>query len=77
MTSHNPIEQKRMTATSGRTKMATKTKTGLAAIVFTIVSFLFIIISFSTPCWLETDGKIEDPKFIRIGKIFLELITVN
>lgn len=48
-------------------KMATKTKTGLCAITITILSFLFVIIAFCTPCWLVTDGELEDPKFIRIG----------
>lgn len=53
--------------------MATKTKTGLCAISLTIVAFLFVIISFCTPCWLETDGEVEDPKFIRIGTFSLNL----
>lgn len=47
--------------------MAIKTKTGLAAISLTTIGFLFILIGFCTPNWLETDGLIADPKFIRIG----------
>lgn len=31
-------------------------------------AFLFIIIAFSTSSWLATDGDLENPKFIRIGK---------
>lgn len=44
-----------------------KTKTGVCAIVVTIAAFLFILIAFCTPYWLVNDGKIKDPKFIRIG----------
>ncbi|KAF2901380.1 hypothetical protein ILUMI_04808 [Ignelater luminosus] len=47
--------------------MATKTKTGLSAIVLTVTGFIFVLIAFCTPCWLETDGKIANPQFIRIG----------
>lgn len=37
---------------------------------FMIGAFLFIIIAFSTPAWLETDGEMIDPKskFLKIGK---------
>ncbi|XP_046988536.1 uncharacterized protein LOC124594220 [Schistocerca americana] len=44
-----------------------KTKTGKTAVAFSILAFLFIFISFVTPYWLETDGKLQNPKFIRIG----------
>jgi len=45
-------------------KISVVVKIALAAIVF---AFLFIIIAFSTPAWLETDGELPNPKFIRIG----------
>nr|CAD7197498.1 unnamed protein product [Timema douglasi]CAD7259452.1 unnamed protein product [Timema shepardi]CAD7410807.1 unnamed protein product [Timema cristinae]CAD7574218.1 unnamed protein product [Timema californicum]CAD7597266.1 unnamed protein product [Timema genevievae] len=44
-----------------------KSKTGLTATAFTILAFLFVFIAFVTPYWLETDGRLERPKFIRIG----------
>lgn len=47
--------------------MAVKTKTGICAVTTTVVGFLFILIAFCTPCWLENDGKIPNPQFIRIG----------
>ncbi|GLH05494.1 hypothetical protein R5R35_001529 [Gryllus longicercus] len=47
--------------------MGSKTKTGLAATYLTVLAFLLIFVAFVTPCWLETDGKIPNPKFIRIG----------
>ncbi len=33
-------------------------------------AFLFIIIAFSTPYWLETDYELIDPKFLKIGTYF-------
>ncbi|XP_067014267.1 uncharacterized protein kune [Anabrus simplex] len=47
--------------------MGSKSKTGLTATYSTVLAFLFIFIAFVTPYWLETDGKLKDPKFIRIG----------
>ncbi|XP_063223878.1 uncharacterized protein LOC134531835 [Bacillus rossius redtenbacheri] len=44
-----------------------KTKTGLTATTFTVLAFVLIFIAFVTPYWLETDGQLERPKFIRIG----------
>jgi len=39
---------------------------------FAVLSFLFtvlvITIAFSTNSWLETDGTLENPKFIQLGK---------
>ena len=46
-------------------KISTNVKTALGFLVF---AFLFIIIAFSTPCWLEEGGEIQNPKFIRIGE---------
>jgi hypothetical protein len=43
-------------------------KTAGIAIGLVVLAFLFIIVSFSTPAWLETNGELEQPKFIRIGK---------
>lgn len=48
--------------------MAIKNKTGLAAIVTTVAAFIFILIAFSTPYWLQNDEKIDNPQFIKIGK---------
>ncbi|XP_017770895.1 PREDICTED: uncharacterized protein LOC108558489 [Nicrophorus vespilloides] len=47
--------------------MATKSRTGNCAIAGTVVCFIFIIIAFCTPYWLATDGKLQDPQFIRLG----------
>ena len=44
-------------------------KTIRVAIALLALAFIFIIIAFSTPAWLETDGDLERPKFIRIGKL--------
>ncbi|XP_063992951.1 uncharacterized protein LOC135170818 [Diachasmimorpha longicaudata] len=44
-----------------------KTKTGKAAAICTVLAFVFVMIAFTTPNWLETDGKLEHPKFLRIG----------
>ncbi|XP_011311462.1 uncharacterized protein kune [Fopius arisanus] len=44
-----------------------KTKTGKAATLCTILAFVFVMIAFTTPNWLETDGKLDNPKFIRLG----------
>jgi hypothetical protein len=32
------------------------------------VAFVFIFIAFVSPYWLETDGKLKDPKFLNIGE---------
>ncbi|XP_071455383.1 uncharacterized protein kune [Hetaerina americana] len=47
--------------------MGYKTRNGLCALCFSLFGFLFVFIAFVTPCWLETDGKLENPKFIRLG----------
>lgn len=47
--------------------MTAKSRTGLFATGFAVFAFLFVLIAFVTPCWLETDGQLENPKFIRIG----------
>lgn len=46
-----------------------KTKTGKFAVGFTAVGFLFVLIAFVSPYWLESDGKIRNPKFQKIGKL--------
>ena len=45
-----------------------KSKTGKIATLCTAVAFLFVFIAFVSPNWLETDGKLESPKFLKIGK---------
>jgi hypothetical protein len=52
--------------------MGRKSKTGLVATAFATLAFLFIFIAFVSPYWLETDGKLKDPKFLNIGE-FLNL----
>lgn len=47
-----------------------KSKTGKTAAVFTIVGFIFIIIAFTTPYWLQTDGKLNNPKFHNLGNYY-------
>lgn len=45
-----------------------KSKTGLFALGFFIFASLFVLIAFVSPYWLVTDGKLKDPKFVKIGK---------
>ncbi|KAM0737233.1 hypothetical protein ACS0PU_000326 [Formica fusca] len=44
-----------------------KTRTGKAAAVCTAVAFILVVIAFTTPNWLETDGKLNNPQFVKIG----------
>ncbi|XP_043476492.1 uncharacterized protein LOC122507701 [Leptopilina heterotoma] len=44
-----------------------KTRTGKVAIGLTMVGFIFVLIAFTTPNWLQTDGKLDSPKFRKIG----------
>ncbi|CAD0195469.1 unnamed protein product [Chrysodeixis includens] len=44
-----------------------KSKTGLFALGFFVFAALFIIIAFVSPYWLVTDGKLKNPKFLKIG----------
>jgi hypothetical protein len=48
--------------------MVNKSKTGLFALGFFIFASLFVIIAFVSPYWLVTDGKLKNPKFLKIGK---------
>lgn len=52
--------------------MGRKSRTGLVATAFAALAFLFIFIAFVSPYWLETDGKLKDPKFLNIGE-FIKL----
>lgn len=45
-----------------------KSRTSKIAAAYTGVAFIFVVIAFTTPYWLETDGRLEKPKFIRLGK---------
>lgn len=45
-----------------------KTMTGKVAAVCTAVAFILVVIAFTTPSWLETDGKLENPQFVKIGE---------
>ena len=53
-----------------------KTKTGKVAIACTVIGFIFVVIAFTTPNWLETDEKLDSPKFRKIGKIFSYIFYV-
>lgn len=33
----------------------------------TLITFVVMIIAFSTPCWLENDGIKPNQKFVRLG----------
>jgi hypothetical protein len=55
--------------------MGRKSRTGLVATAFAALAFLFIFIAFVSPYWLETDGKLKDPKFLNIGE-FLQLLRL-
>jgi hypothetical protein len=48
--------------------MGRKSRTGIAATAFAALALLFIFIAFVAPYWLETDGKLKDPKFLNIGE---------
>lgn len=48
--------------------MVDKSKTGLFALGFYCFASLFILLAFVSPYWLVTDGKLKNPKFIKIGK---------
>lgn len=48
-----------------------KTKTGKFAVGFTAVGFLFVLIAFVSPYWLQADKKIRNPKFQKIGELVL------
>ncbi|VVC94184.1 uncharacterized protein LOC126971179 [Leptidea sinapis] len=47
--------------------MRSKSKTGLFALGFYVFASIFILVAFVSPYWLVTDGKLKDPKFIKIG----------
>ena len=53
-----------MASDSGISKIA---RAGLLSFAFTC---LVIVIAFSTNAWLETDGTLENPKFIQLGGLF-------
>ncbi|KAF0301844.1 hypothetical protein FJT64_003055 [Amphibalanus amphitrite] len=33
----------------------------------TLISLLAVVIAFATPHWLETDGSLDEPKFVKLG----------
>lgn len=51
----------------------TKSKTGLFALGFFTFASLFTIVAFVSPYWLVTDGKLKDPKFLKIGRYRLNI----
>lgn len=42
-------------------------KNSRIALGFFAVAFVLIFISFATPYWLVSDGKLENPKFLNLG----------
>jgi hypothetical protein len=48
--------------------MGASTKTTKYAVGFTFVAAIFILIAFVSPYWLQTDGKLPNPKFTNLGK---------
>lgn len=49
--------------------MGASTKTSKYAVGFTFASFLFILVAFVSPYWLQTDGRLPNPKFENLGKL--------
>lgn len=43
-------------------------KTAKGALLSFTFTCLVIIIAFSTNSWLETDGTLENPKFVQLGE---------
>lgn len=56
--------------------MGLKTKNGICAITLTSIATIFVLVSFCTSYWLVNDGKVEDPKFVRIGEFNLHCVGV-
>lgn len=52
-------------------KMASDEPTRVAkcAVLCFAITSLFIIIAFSSNAWLQTDGELEHPKFVQLGKL--------
>lgn len=51
-----------------------KSKTGKIATAFTALGSIFIIIAFTTPNWLVNDGKMENPRFDKLGKLIITVM---
>jgi hypothetical protein len=47
--------------------MGARTKTSKYAVGFTFGAFALILIAFTTPYWLQTDGRLANPKFTNLG----------
>ena len=47
-----------------------KSRTGLIATGIEVVTFIFVIVAFSTPNWLETDKALPKPKFQNLGELY-------
>lgn len=56
--------------------MGARTKTSKYAVGFTFGAFVLILIAFSTPYWLQTDGELTHPKFTNLGE-FEILISLS
>lgn len=44
-----------------------KSRNGLTAVGLSVLGAFLILLAFTTKSWLVTDGKLEHPKFERIG----------
>ncbi|XP_015517582.2 uncharacterized protein LOC107222650 [Neodiprion lecontei] len=44
-----------------------KTIIGKCAVLCTAIGFITLLIAFTTPNWIETDGTLERPKLVKIG----------
>uniref|UniRef100_A0A6B2E6F5 Putative conserved secreted protein n=1 Tax=Phlebotomus kandelakii TaxID=1109342 RepID=A0A6B2E6F5_9DIPT len=47
--------------------MGASTKTSRFALAFTALSFLFVLVAFVSPYWLQHDGVNKSPKFLNLG----------
>lgn len=54
---------------NNRRFLMAKSRNGLTAAAFLILGTSLVLVAFSTKNWIVTDGKLENPKFDRIGKL--------
>ena len=52
-------------------------KVAKSAIISFLVTSIFIVVAFSSSSWLETDGTLDNPKFIQLGGFFLRKLWVT
>lgn len=55
-----------------------KTRTGKIATGLAIGGFFFVLLAFTTPSWLVTDGILEKPNFEQLGMlVFMGVSTAT